>query len=217
MKGDLWSLPTLPSPLEWEYSQWKLQILSYQNFLLILILNQWSAARSVPPEHHTAVHTTTATRCPQPREHCDHTEVSMRENNVYGVSYHMPGHVPNMSWSALNPSLTIQWWTQQQLASDCSRHHYSNRKPSYYSRSLRYRFAYQWHHPTHLFTTEHTVKRLRHRIRRWPDTGYPTHPKPNKAAAQNQKQTRTVWSWTCTLQFSISAWRKQHNTGFAEA
>lgn len=78
-----------------ERSQQKLQILSYQNFLLKYILNQWPAARSMPLEHQTGVHTTTLTRCPQTGEDCDHIEVSMCENNVRDVSYHMPSHVPN--------------------------------------------------------------------------------------------------------------------------
>lgn len=52
------------SPLGQEYSQQKLQTLSYQNFLLKRILDQWSAARSISPEHQTGVPSTPTRRPP---------------------------------------------------------------------------------------------------------------------------------------------------------
>lgn len=83
------------SPLGQEYSQQELQIRNSQNFLLKCILNQWPSAKSIPPEHQTGVYTIVPTRCPHSTDYCDHIEVSMYENNVHGMSYHTPGHIPN--------------------------------------------------------------------------------------------------------------------------
>lgn len=65
--------------------------------------------------------------------------------------------------------------------------------------------------------TEHTVKRLRHIIRWWPDTGDPIHSNSTKLVprVKSKQGLSGVLCVPCTPKFMLKG--EWHNTGLAEA